>query len=146
MSDVQAEVTTPVQPPVPEVQEDPSKDISDALSQHAGAPSKEQIENWKMQYGEVLCSGFSETELYIWRPIGRAEFVKLQTQLVQLKEPISLLETESMIVDGCIPWASEIGKKSLLLKAGSLSSLHEQIMANSNFMDPRVAQAMVIKL
>lgn len=109
-----------------------------------GAPGKDQIEKWKQQFGEVLCSGFSETELFIWRPITRAEFVNLQTIMAQ--QEATQFEFEERLVEACVLWASPAGQQSLQTKAGSLSTLQEQIMQNSNFMNPAVASALVIKL
>ena len=130
----------------PETQKDPSQVVADALSTFAGAPTRDQIETWKQQFGEVFCSGFAETELFIWRPISRAEFVKMQAQVSGAKEQLTNLDVEGIVVDTCILWASDPGKKSLTQKAGSLTALHEQVMANSNFMDPRLATALVIRL
>jgi hypothetical protein len=127
-----------------EKQPDPSQVVADALKLYNGAPTKEQIEAWKQVHGEVFCSGFSETELYMWRPLTRKEFVDLQAVMQQGDKPVSSLEAEGLLVNTCILWSSDI--KVLAKKAGSISALHEQIMTNSNFMDPRLAAALVIKL
>ena len=126
-----------------EVQE-PGKDIADALAKFAGAPSKDQIEGWKQEHGEIFCSGFSEEELLIWRPLKRQEFVSLQTELAETQG--TQLSQEERVSEICILWASNMAKSSLVQKAGSCSTLHEQIMFNSNFVDPRIASALVIKL
>jgi len=130
----------------PEVAKDPSQVVADALSAFPGAPSRDQIEAWKQQFGEVFCSGFAETELYMWHPIGRAEFVALQAQISQSQTQVTNLDAEALVVNGCVLWASEPGKSAFKQKAGSLTALHEQIMSNSNFMDPRLATALVVKL
>ena len=127
-------------------EKDPSHIVADALSAFAGAPTRDQIETWKQQHGEIFCSGFAETELFVWRPINRGEFVRMQAQISQAKEPLTNLDVENLVVEMCILWASDPGRKSLAQKAGSLTALHEQVMANSNFMDPRLATALVIKL
>jgi len=109
-----------------------------------GAPTKDQVEQWKQQFGEVLCSGFSETEIFIWRPITRAEFVNLQATMAQ--QEVTQFDFEDKLVETCVLWASPLGQESLQTKAGSLSTLQEQIMQNSNFMNPAVASALVVKL
>ena len=130
-----------------ESKQDPSQIVSEAFQAFPGAPTKDQIEQWKQKYGEVFCSGFSETELYIWRPVNRAEFVQMQAKVAeQSAKPMSNLDAEEMIVTNCVLWSSSLGSNALHQKAGSLTALHEQIMANSNFMDPRLAAALVIKL
>lgn len=110
-----------------------------------GAPAREQVEQWKQQFGEVLCSGFSETEIFIWRPITRAEFITLQTVMAQ-QQDATQYDFEERLVETCVLWASPLGQESLRTKAGSLSTLQEQIMQNSNFMNPAVASALVVKL
>lgn len=133
--------------PEQEVEEtvaDPSKEIADALAKFSGAPTKEMIEGWKQQHGDVFCSGFSENELLIWKPLSRQEFVDIQTKLAQ--EQGTQMDQERDVVTACILWASDDAKKALVQKAGSYPTVHEQIMFNSNFVDPRVASALVIKL
>jgi hypothetical protein len=117
-----------------------------ALFAFEGAPDKEQINKWKEQYGEVLVSGFSQTELYVFRPLTRAEFVNLQAHIAQSQEQVSTFEVEEKICEACTLWASPPALESLQTKAGSLSTLHEQIMQSSNFVDPRFAASFVVRL
>jgi len=42
----------------------------DLLSEREDSPGSDQIELWKQEYGEIFCSAFSETELFIWRPLA----------------------------------------------------------------------------
>jgi len=133
--------------PEQEVEEnaaDPSREIANALAKFAGAPTKEVIEGWKQEHGDIFCSGFSEKELLIWRPLRRQEFIELQTKLAQ--EQGTQMDQEQEVVTTCVLWASDDARKALVQKAGSYPTIHEQIMFNSNFVDPRVASALVIKL
>jgi superfamily II RNA helicase len=120
--------------------------LADLLTDFTDSPSKETIEDWKQEHGEVLCSGFSETELLVWRPITRGEFVDLQTMLAAAETQVSSFELEKTVVEMCVLWASPSALLSLEKKAGSLTTVNEQIMQNSNFMDPRMASSLVIKL
>jgi len=129
---------------VEETAADPAKEIADALAKFAGAPTKDVIEGWKQQHGDVFCSGFSEEELLIWRPLNRQEFVELQTKLAQ--EQGTQMDQEQEVVTTCVLWMSDKAKRAMTQKAGSYPTIHEQIMFNSNFVDPRVASALVIKL
>ena len=115
------------------------------LAAFPGAPTNEEIEGLKQTHGEVLCSGFSDTELFVWRPITRREFITLQAALGQ-QEGATQFDLEEQMVRLCLLWASPAGEKALDTKAGSLPTLHEQIMQNSNFMNPAMASALVIKL
>jgi hypothetical protein len=127
-----------------EKQEEP-QDAAQALSAMAGAPTQLQLEEWKQQFGEVCVSGFSQTELFIFRPLSRGEFTNLQAHLAQ-SEGVSQLEVEEKICDACVLWASEPALASLKNKAGTLTTLHEQIMQQSNFVDPRFAGTFVVRL
>ena len=122
------------------------KTVDQALGVFPGAPDKAQLETWKQQYGEILCSGFSDTELFVFRPMRRDEFVNLQTVISQAQEPISQFDVEDKIVRTCTMWASPAGLECLENKAGSLSTLHEQILQVSNFMNPALAASFVVRL
>ena len=126
--------------------EEEPKSADKALFAFPGAPDKDQVEQWKQAHGEVLVSGFSETELYVFRPLTRAEFVNLQALIAGSQEQVSNFEIEEKICDACTLWASPTGVESLQNKAGSLSTLHEQIMQASNFVDPRFASSFVVRL
>ncbi len=129
-----------------EVQEEQGPNLASLLKNFANAPDETPIENWKQVHGEVLCSGMSETELYIWRPLTRSEFASMQAAAMQAEQQATNLEHEEKVVNQCVLWATEPGQKALQSKAGTLTTLHEQIMQNSNFVDPRMASALVIKL
>lgn len=127
-----------------QVEEQEAPALDEYMRGIPGAPSKDQIEQWKQQFGEVLCSGFSETELFVWRPLTRAEFVGLQAAMAQTEA--TQFDFEDKLVETCVLWASPAGTQALEKKAGSMSTLQEQIMQNSNFMNPAVAAALVVKL
>jgi len=120
--------------------------LADTLAAFPESPSAEKIEAWKEVHGEIFCSAFSETELFVWRPVHRTEFVEMQTEITNSQVPVSQLNVEGTVVEKCVLWSSPVGTNSLKHKAGSLTTLHEQIMQNSNFMDPRIAAQLVIKL
>lgn len=122
------------------------KTLGDYLSELAGAPDTSQLEQWKQVHGEVLCSGLSETELFVFRSITREEFVNLQAYIAQMKDQISNFDVEVKIVETCVLWASPQGVEALTKKAGTYSTLHEQILQASNFMNPAYAAQFVVKL
>ena len=122
-------------------------DLAGLLAVFPGAPDKDQLETWKQQFGEIFCSGFSETELFIWRALSRREYTGLQKKLrsppQQGQEPLNELDYEEMVVSTCTLWASV---PDVTRKGGSISTLSEQVLMNSNFMPPQMAAAFVIKL
>jgi hypothetical protein len=106
-----------------------------------GAPSDTDIEKWKQQFGEVHIFGFSETELFIWHPISRAAYVGLQKEAqAQSVE----FDFEKAVIDACLLWTSDdtVFEK----KGGSIPTLSEQIMLGSNFLNPAMANMLVMKL
>lgn len=134
-------------PPKEEAQQPVAPDLAGLLAVFPGAPDKAQLESWKEQFGEIFCSGFSETELFIWRALSRREYVGLQKQLRQSpqqgQEPLNELDYEEMVVSTCTLWSSV---QDVTRKGGSISTLSEQVLMNSNFMPPQMASAFVIKL
>jgi len=120
------------------------KNAAEALTQLPNAPTLDQLSKWKEKFGEILVSGFSETELFVFRPLSRQEWVNLQAHLAQTQA--GQLDVEEKICATCVLWASDPGAESLETKAGSLTTLHEQIMQQSNFMDPRFANSYVVRL
>jgi len=129
---------------VPVEEQTSERKLTEALAGFEGAPAETEIVAWKQKYGEILLSGFSETELFIWRPVSRQEFVQLQIDLSQ--QQTSALAVEETVVKKCLLWVSQGGKEALQRKAGSFSTLHEQIMQQSNFVAPQVAAQLVARL
>ena len=126
-----------------EEKEEAALTVTDLLSVIPGAPGPEQIESWKQEHGEIFCSALSNTELLIFRPLKRREFLELQLMAQQQTTPV---DGEELLVKKCVLWGSDTALKSLDNKAGSLSTLQEQILQNSNFVAPNVAAALVVKL
>lgn len=126
--------------------EEQKKDsLQSYLSAFQGSPSQEQIEKWKVQHGEIFVSGFSETELYIWRPITRPEWVQFQSLFSNPEAKMTQFKFEEMICEKCILWKS-VSLSFENGKAGTASSLHEQILQNSNFLSAQAAAYLVAKL
>ena len=122
-------------------------DISQVLAAYDKAPSQADIELWKNKYGDIFVSGFSDTELFVWRPLQRGEYVNLQKQLRTPATDGSApteLDFEEWVVEACVLWSSD--DKLVLRKGGTIGTLSEQIMSNSNFMPPNYAALLVAKL
>lgn len=120
----------------PEEQAQPPS-LKSLLQEQPNPPSEAQIEQWKQQFGEVHLSVFSDDELYIYRPLKRLEWKEVQKQLAQEQDPF---KQEELLVDRCVLWPVRGDVPlSLLVKAGTVTTLHEQIMHSSNFLPPQVA-------
>ena len=128
---------------VPDVQ--PQKGLADFLRDFPTAPSQEQIEKWKTQFGDVYVSGFSETELYIWRAIRRSEWVSLQSRATDPDKKMDQYGFEEAVCEIAVLWKS-VAVSFSDGKAGVPTSLQEQILQNSNFLSPQAASMLVAKL
>lgn len=128
-----------------QVEETPQETVSSALKQFDNAPTQAQIDQWKVQFGDVFVSGFSETELFIWRAITRPEWVQLQSLAADPERQLTQFQFEEMVCDACVLWKSTTRSWSEG-KAGTPSSLQEQILQHSNFMSPQQAAMLVAKL
>lgn len=137
---------TPATPPVQEEPKEEEKNLSQIMADIAGSPDQTQIEAWKQQHGEIFCSGFSPLEMYVFRPLTRVEFVQIQTVMQSPDNQLTQLDLEEQIVQRCLLWGSPVGITALTSKAGSMTTLHEQILQNSNFINPAMASALVMKL
>jgi hypothetical protein len=113
-------------------------DLASLLAEVPGSPDPTTIESWKKKHGEIFCSGFTDSELFIWRPVTRREYLNLQ------KSQTEDFDFQEALVKVCVLWGSDM--VSLDRKAGSINTLAEQILQNSNFMPPQIASNLVIKL
>jgi len=122
--------------------------LMEALNKFSNAPSEDQISGWKTEHGEIFASGFSEDEVYIWRPLTREEHRDSLRKLRETEQSTGVPVDEGVfkedVTTTCLLWSSH--PSMLQKKAGTIEMLFEQIMSRSNFMDPRLATQMVIKL
>ncbi len=120
--------------------------VKELLYQSPGAPNAEKIEEWKTQHGEVYVAGFSETELFVWRPITRQEYVALQLEAKATEGGMPQTTFEEKVDQACLLWPAPSTINWLTIKAGTPNSLYEAIMQNSNFVPPGMASMLVVKL
>ena len=111
--------------------------LRELLSGFPNHPDESVIENWKNDHGDVFCSALSEDELFVFRAVSRKEHRDIQAA----SEDES--DYELRVVTTCLLWSSV---PDLERKGGTLPTLLEQIMQNSNFMPPQLAGQLVVKL
>lgn len=115
--------------------------IRGILGKHPNAPSTLTIDDWKVKYGDVFISAFSDDELFLFRPLNRKEYLDLQKRA--MSQEITPEDHELETVTTCMLWTSV---KDITLKAGNVPTLLEQILQNSNFVPPQLASQFVGKL
>ena len=126
-------------------EEQMAANLQGLLANFPGAPDKVQIDAWKAQYRDVFVSGFSDTEIYLWRAINRPEYVKIQKKVQVPNTPIDQYQLEELVCETCTLWKSTT-ESWAEGKAGTPNALSEQIMQNSNFLAPQLASMLVVKL
>lgn len=143
-------------------EEDKPKTFLDVIKDFPNAPNQAIVDEWKAKYGDIYFSGFSETECYLWRALTRREYRQMQidAQIVaskkepqnqaeleaRIKENIdATFEQEEEVVSRCLLWP-KLTVEELNFKAGTVTTLLEQIMQNSNFVTPQQAAALVVKI
>jgi hypothetical protein len=124
-------------------QEMPVFSAKDALRAIPGAPTPEQIEAWKQEFGSVYTFPFDTKEIYIWRPMRRREWQMLQSNEALVKEEAKFQE---QVVMRAILWP-KIGPVELnLSRAGLVQTLFSVIMQGSYFLHPDFAITLVEEL
>jgi len=119
--------------------------LPDILKAFPNSPTPEVIEGWKLDYGDVYVSGFSETELFVFRAITRPEWVALQVKSADPEAKMDTFKFEEAICDICVLWKS-IPTTWDKCKAGIPSGIQEQVLQNSCFVTPQMASTLCAKL
>lgn len=143
-----------------QIEANPKPDLISMIKDLPDAPNQAVIDGWKAKYGDVYVSGFSETEIYIWRAINRAEYKQMQIQQQMLaaqadaeqkldsKVTMAIegqFDQEDQMVAKCLLWP-KLSVEELQKKAGTIPSLLEQLTQQSNFLSPQQASVLVMRL
>jgi len=115
--------------------------LQEVLGKRDNAPTEEQITAFKATYGDIYIAAFDEEEIFLFRSLTRLEYRALQEQA--MAGQIDAAQHEEQTVRTCLLWKSI---EDLEAKAGTIPSLIEMIMQNSNFVSPQIAAQLVAKL
>ena len=91
--------------------------------------TKEQVSEWKEKYGDIYVATFNEEE-YIYRPLKRFEYKQILS-INQTQDARTFAEEK--VAEKCIIWPKIESAKLSTLKAGTISTIVDLIMAASNF-------------
>lgn len=105
-------------------------------------PSDEEIQEWKIKFGEVYLVSLSEKENFLFKPLKRHEWRQLMIQIDKLPEH---KKTEAIVMKGVI-WPRLSQSNIEVLTAGAPDTLRNLILEASNFIDPDRAIGLVRKL
>jgi hypothetical protein len=124
-------------------QEMPMFSAKDALRAIPGAPSEEQIQAWKNEFGKIYTFPFDTTEIYIWRPVFYREWQMFKSEEALVKEEAKFQE---QVVARVVLWP-KIGPVELnISRAGLVPTLFNVIMQGSYFLHPDFAITLVEEL
>jgi hypothetical protein len=137
-----APVVVPETPAAPEG-EMPVFNSRDALRAIPGAPSQEQIDVWKQEFGAIYTFPFDTKEIYIWRPMRRREWQMLQSNEALVKEENKFQE---QVVVRAILWPKMGPVELNLSRAGLVQTMFSVIMQGSYFLHPDFAISLVEEL
>jgi hypothetical protein len=98
-----------------------------AENEIANGVTNEQIAEWKAKYGDVFLINLGD-EKFIYRPLKRFEY-----KTIMLNADSTRAFNEEKIVQMCVINPVMDVTKMPTLKAGTISTLVELIMAASNF-------------
>lgn len=94
-----------------------------------GGPTQEQVNEWKAKYGDVYVATLGD-EKYVYRSLKRIEY----KQILQVGQtPENRTFAEEKVAEKCVIWPTLDPAKFSMLKAGTISTLVDLIMAASNF-------------
>lgn len=94
----------------------------------------ELIKIHKEKYGKVFSVPLSAKVECVFRPLTVSEYEKIESDT-----SLSTTEIEDKIVSTCVFWPINFDINNL--QAGTITSLSDEILENSNFSDANVAQA-----
>ena len=115
--------------------------LRELLADFDNAPSAAVIDSWKAKHGDIYLSALNDDEVFIFRALTRKEH-RLFTEAAQKPEYTSDFDED--VVKACVIWKGS--DSSLDSKAGTIPSLYEQVMQNSNFLAPQLLSNLVTKL
>jgi len=114
------------------------------LATKPGAPSQNQIDEWKSLHKDVFVSALSDDDLFVWRPLSRKEYVALQSRAADPKNPLDQFQQEEEVCNICVLFPCGLDWSEG--KAGTANTLSGLIMQNSHFLNPAAASMLVAKL
>jgi len=105
-------------------------------------PSDDEIENLKVQCGDIYLVSLSERENFLFRPLKRLEWRTLMNKISALD---NFKQSEAVVMKGVVYPQLNQGNINVLT-AGTIDTLKELILQASNFMQPEQALQLVRKL
>lgn len=118
-----------------------SEKLKALLDEFPNRPTAAEVDALKSTHGDVFLSALSDDEVFLFRALSRREHRMLNSDIAA--EKFSPDELDEKVVNLCVLWKSV---SDLEQKAGTIPSLYEQVMQNSNFLPAQLLTNLVTKL
>ncbi len=125
------------------------------LASTPGAPSLEQIEGLKKQYGQngVQLLALGEGDVYIYTYLRRSQWKRIQELVAAAANTEAFADkAEEMlrekVIQSCVLWPKQVSSVEFLYnsRAGVMDTLYQVIMLSSYFLEPSQALQLTISL
>ena len=107
-----------------------------------------QVEELKKRYGNVYTFAPTDTDLYLWRPLYKKEWDRIQLKFRNMQGPPEEKEPKIMetVVKQCTLYPKIDDAFLLQSRAGLLNSLFEVVMAGSFFYSAEQSLQLIVEL
>lgn len=139
----------------PEVEEPPEMTMHERilamLKTAEGAPTEKQINQWKAQFGDLHVTALGEGDVYIFTPLTRGNWKKIQETAAALRDANTAGLEEKMretVIQYAVKWPRGVQTPEFFFtsKAGVIDTLYELVMLHSYFLTPQQSMLMTTKL
>ena len=127
----------------PKVESSPEEDqiqrLAEALLDLPNPPDAFQLEQWKNIHGQIHASTIlGDENTYVWKTLKRADYKNIIASGAANKEDLF----QDAVVNKCLLYPSPKREWFVIQDAGTIPSLHKQIMFKSGF----VSEEMILSL
>lgn len=129
--------------------------ILDLLKRTPGAPTEQQIEAMKRQYGQngIQVLALGEGDVYIYTYLRRSQWKKIQEFVAKSAQVDGWQDKgndvlQEKVIQNCVLWPKGVGGVEFLhnSRAGVMDTLYHAIMLSSYFLEPTQALQLTISL
>ncbi|MHA2064313.1 MAG: hypothetical protein ACXABY_08030 [Candidatus Thorarchaeota archaeon] len=139
----QAPPKAPEDTQVQEVEQAPPDPI-ELLSSMPNGPTKEQLQQMKLDWPEVFFLPLRDEEVYIYRYLNNLEW---RTQLLTQERLVENQDAlKDAVIQRCVLWPRLSPQEWATRQAGLKDLLYEVVMKSSYFIEPEQAMALVMRL
>lgn len=119
---------------------DPLDELAEALSGLEDAPDILQLEQWKNINGQIHVSSIlADDNLYVWKTLKRGEYKSIVSSGAAKDESLFA----DAVISKCLLYPKPGREWFVKQNAGTIPSLHRQIMYKSGFVSEEMALSLI---